>query len=92
MAVNERMVIYDICRKFELDHMPKVLVQVSKGCGPHRYVIDMGANSLLLNEKTGKWVFGKTTSRTVIFGKKEDLQKALNDVLTDMFKELYGEE
>lgn len=84
MSLKERMAIYDICRKFELDHIPEVIICVDKGAGPHRWVINMGATGFSSDGK-----FSQEASRVVIFGKK-DLKKQVEDVLTDMFDELYG--
>lgn len=88
-GLKEQMAIYDICRKFELDNMPKVLVMVQQGFGPHRWVISMGANQLVNDgtKSAPQWKFSKTTERTIIIGRQENLNKVVTDILKEMYKE-----
>ena len=81
---KERMTIYNICKKFELDHSPNVLLLVDPGCAPHRWVLRMGYISF-----DGRGKFSKEASRTVIFGRK-DLERQVKEVLEGMYKEVFG--
>ena len=74
---QERMRIYDICKDFEWEHRPEVLICVEPSFIKGRWIIHMGA--------TG---FSKEVSREVIFG-RNGLKERVREVLDEMYCELY---
>ena len=81
--LNERLALRDICKDFEWEHRPDVLIVVEPGFGKHQWVIHMGACNFSADGK-----FSKEASRTVIFG-RENLKEQVLDVLNGMYAELY---
>ena len=80
---KERMRIYDICKDFEWEHRPEVLICVEPGFSKGRLIIHMGATGF-----SSDGTFSKEVSREVIFG-RNGLKERVLEVLDAMYCELY---
>lgn len=80
---QERMRIYDICKDFEWEHRPEVLICVEPGFTKGRWIIYMGATGF-----SSDGTFSKEVSREVIFG-RNGLKERVLEVLDAMYCELY---
>lgn len=80
---RERMRIYDICKDFEWEHRPEVLICVEPGITKGRWIIHMGATGF-----SSDGTFSKEVSREVIFG-RNGLKERVLEVLDSMYCELY---
>ena len=82
-TLKERLRIHDICRAFEWDHFPKVLIVVEPGFTKGRWIVHMGATGF-----SSDGTFSKEVSREVIFG-RNGLKDRVLEVLDSMYCELY---
>ena len=80
---QERLRIYDICKDFEWEHRPEVLICVEPGITKGRWIIHMGATGF-----SSDGTFSKEVSREVIFG-RNGLKERVIEVLDEMYCELY---
>lgn len=83
-TLQERLRIHDICRAFEWDHFPKVLIVVEPGFTKGRWIVHMGATGFSPDGK-----FSKEATREIIFS-RSGLKDKVWDELNAMYRELYG--
>ena len=83
-SINERLRIYDICKDFEWEHRPEVLICVEPGFSKGRWIVHMGATGFSPDGK-----FSKEATREIIFS-RSGLKDKVWDELNAMYRELYG--
>ena len=82
-SYKQRVAIRDICRDYEWDHRPEVLIMVEPGITRFKWNLSMLACGF-----NNRGEFSKEAHREVIFGQK-DLEESVKKVLDEMYYELY---